>query len=122
MTFYLRMESSRKVKIYEEYLIYDLVSMIGAIGGTLGLCIGFSFNDVCNFLLNHLESGISSCQNGNKVSQRKIMIQQASRNSFDTNRHPGQFVNLEARLDGLETNLQNRVEELEKRMLEAEQK
>ena len=121
VTFYLRMESSRKVKIYEEYLIYDLVSMIGAIGGTLGLCIGFSFNDVCNFLLNHLESGIGSCQNGNKLSQREIMIQQA-RNSFDTNRQPGQFVNLETRLDGLETNLQNRVEELEKRMLEVEQK
>ena len=109
------------VAVKEEYLIYDLVSMIGAIGGTLGLCIGFSFNDACNFLLNHLESGISSCQNGNKVSQREIMIQQA-RNSFDTNRHPGQFVNLEARLDGLETNLQNRVEELEKRVLEVEQK
>ena len=95
--------------------------MIGAIGGTLGLCIGFSFNDVCNFLLNHLELGIGRWQNGYQVSQRKIMIHQAN-NSFDTNRQPGKFVNLEARLDGLETNLQNRVKELEKRMLELEQK
>ena len=115
------MESSRKVRIYEEYLTYDMASMIAAIGGSLGLCICFSFNDVCNFLLNHLELGIGRWQNGNNVSQRKIMIHQA-RKSCDTNGQPGRFVNLESRLDGLETNLQNRVNELEKRMLEMEQK
>ena len=32
-----------KVNVKEEYLIYDGVAMISAIGGTLGLCIGFSF-------------------------------------------------------------------------------
>ena len=32
-------------KVNEEYLIFDAVAMISAIGGTLGLCIGFSFMD-----------------------------------------------------------------------------
>ena len=32
-----------KVTVKEEYLIYDAVSMISAIGGTMGLCVGFSF-------------------------------------------------------------------------------
>ena len=26
----------------EEYLIYDFIGIIGAVGGTLGICIGFS--------------------------------------------------------------------------------
>ena len=29
-------------KIAEEYLLYDVIGVIGAVGGTLGLCIGFS--------------------------------------------------------------------------------
>lgn len=32
-----------QVSVKEEYLIYDMLAMISAIGGTMGLCIGFSF-------------------------------------------------------------------------------
>ena len=35
-----------KVTVHEEYLIYDFVAMISAIGGTLGLCIRFSFTEL----------------------------------------------------------------------------
>ena len=38
--------------VYEEYLIYDAVGMIGAVGGTLGMIIGFSFNNVINYLIS----------------------------------------------------------------------
>ena len=34
-----------KVMVKEEYLIYDFLAMFGEIGGTMGICIGFSFND-----------------------------------------------------------------------------
>ena len=44
-----------KVTVYEEYLMYDLVAMIGAIGGTLGLCIGISLKDMTRVLLRFLE-------------------------------------------------------------------
>ena len=40
------------VKVKEEYLLHDLVSMIGAVGGTMGICIGFSFTEVFNFLMD----------------------------------------------------------------------
>ena len=36
----------RSVKVYEEYLIYDTIGMIGYIGGTLGMFLGFSFSNV----------------------------------------------------------------------------
>ena len=31
------------VTVKEEYLIYDLVSMVSAIGGTMGVCIGLTY-------------------------------------------------------------------------------
>ena len=37
---------------YKEYLIYDAIGMIGSVGGTLGLCIGFSFTNVASYLTN----------------------------------------------------------------------
>ena len=37
--------------VKEEYLIYDLLSMIGSVGGTLGLCVGFSFFNFIDFML-----------------------------------------------------------------------
>ena len=35
-----------RVSVKEEYIIYDSVAMISAIGGTMGLCIGFSFSGI----------------------------------------------------------------------------
>ena len=35
-----------------EYLVYDIDGMIGSIGGTLGLFIGFSFLDVIKEIIN----------------------------------------------------------------------
>ena len=32
--------------VYKEYLIFDMVGMIGSVGGTLGMCIGFSFSGI----------------------------------------------------------------------------
>ena len=34
------------INVREEYLIYDTVAMISAIGGTMGLCIGISFYNI----------------------------------------------------------------------------
>ena len=35
--------------LYEEYLIYDNIHLIGSIGGTLGMCIGFSFTGIIQY-------------------------------------------------------------------------
>ena len=44
-----------KMTVHEEYLIYDLIAMISAIGGTLGLCIGFSFANITSTALGYFE-------------------------------------------------------------------
>ena len=48
--------------VKEEYVIYDAVAMISAIGGTMGLCIGFSFSDCSSLLIRCLEN---RCIKGN---------------------------------------------------------
>ena len=43
------------MKVYEEYIIIDAISMIGSVGGTLGLFIGFSFSNVINIIIGYLQ-------------------------------------------------------------------
>ena len=37
--------------VYEEYLIVDFYGMVGVVGGTLGLFVGFSFFNVITFFI-----------------------------------------------------------------------
>ena len=47
--------SPEVVTVNEEYLIYDLMSMIGSIGGSLGLCIGFSFSGLISSIISIIQ-------------------------------------------------------------------
>ena len=44
--------SENEVEVFEEYQIYEITSVIGSIGGTLGLFVGFSFFDMSTKLIN----------------------------------------------------------------------
>ena len=46
------------VDVKEEYLILDFVAMIGSVGGTLGMCIGFSFSNCFGFVTNQFRKMI----------------------------------------------------------------
>ena len=37
---------------YKEYLVYDAIGMFGSIGGSLGLCVGFSIFDTLCMLVD----------------------------------------------------------------------
>ena len=62
---YVFASSNSNVLAYEEYLIYDMTSMIGSVGGTLGLCIGFSFTGVFSKFLKFLQQGIMAFKGKN---------------------------------------------------------
>ena len=51
-TFELVMNSRRKIE--REVLVYDAIDAIGAVGGSLGLFLGFSFFDVISKCLDNL--------------------------------------------------------------------
>ena len=40
---------------YKEHLVFDTVNMIGSIGGTLGMCIGFSFSGIISTVLEYVK-------------------------------------------------------------------
>ena len=42
--------------VHEEYLIYNTMGMIGSVGGTLGLFIGFSMTGVISYGINYLKN------------------------------------------------------------------
>ena len=44
----------RTVTIHEEYLIYDAIGLVGCIGGTLGMFIGFSFSSTIGALMQKI--------------------------------------------------------------------
>ena len=42
-------------KVYEEYLIYDAIGMIGSVGGTLGMFIGFSMTGTISWIFRYFK-------------------------------------------------------------------
>ena len=48
------MYQSSLIKVSEEYPIYDLSGMLGSIGGSLGICVGFSIFDVLSRIVDKI--------------------------------------------------------------------
>ena len=42
--------------VQTEFLVYDMTTLIGSIGGTLGMCIGFSFMNVVSWILEQFKA------------------------------------------------------------------
>ena len=51
MIFY---SSSFLITTFEEYPIIDILGMIGAVGGSLGMCVGFSIYDVLSKIVDKI--------------------------------------------------------------------
>ena len=58
ITFKYKFAYPKLMKVNEEYLIYDTIGMISSIGGTLGMFIGFSFNNTITLIINYLRNSI----------------------------------------------------------------
>ena len=55
--------ASKKVEILEEYVLMDEAGVVGGIGGTLGIFIGFSFREVVGWILQGVKIFIQNRQN-----------------------------------------------------------
>ena len=45
---------------YKERLVFDMTGMVGSVGGTLGMCIGFSFSGITSTLLGFMKTKVES--------------------------------------------------------------
>ena len=59
VTFQLGFRINSNTILHEEYLIYDVTSMIGSVGGTFGMCIGFSFTGILSSFMRLLNLRIN---------------------------------------------------------------
>ena len=60
----------QKVTVHEEYLIYDLITVIGAIGGTFSLWTGISFKEIMISMLCNLKQMLE----WSKHDRKKIKV------------------------------------------------
>ena len=65
-----KFEKPESVKVYEEYIVASFVDIIGIVGGTLGLYIGFSFFDNTLSFFNYVISFVDMLK-GSKLFKRK---------------------------------------------------
>ena len=53
------MMASNKTQVYQEYVVYDAMGLVGNIGGTLGLFLGFSFRDFILLFIDCLRNRLN---------------------------------------------------------------
>ena len=96
-----------KAKVYEEYFIYDTNDLIGFVGGTLGLFIGFSFSNFLTCLFENIQWIILKIcsRNSNAIDNDQAKSSQ--------NRKSEENVQLEQKFTRIKTELETVVKELE---------
>ena len=52
--FAYEIDPPEEVTVFQEYVVYDAIGIIGSVGGTLGMFIGFSFTGFISSLINGL--------------------------------------------------------------------
>ena len=62
-----------KSKVYQEYLIIDSIGLVGSVGGTLGVFIGFSFNNLIICIIEYIQSLIERKLGRHKLSLKKMI-------------------------------------------------
>ena len=101
--------SSMNVSVKEEYLIYDLIAVISALGGTMGLCIGFSFDSFTDCLFRYLQLGLKwAKEEKNQPNQSGTKVKPAipENEQKDMVKETMQKQNLEKRVAALEKYLE----------------
>ena len=61
-----------KAKVYEEYLIIDSIGLIGSIGGTLGVFIGFSFSSLISCIIEYIQLLMEKKLGKHLTSKKKL--------------------------------------------------
>ena len=84
----IRYKTPALATLHEEYTIIDSYGMVGVVGGTLGIFIGFSFIEVITFLMTFFQKAHDEINKRNpidKITQSKTTIVKECPDSFRRN-------------------------------------
>ena len=97
------------MKVEEEYLVQDFVGMLGSIGGTLGMCIGFSFVGLSFSIIEHLQGFILSffCSKPNTIQMTDHKIIKVENKIEDVKTTNESLCELNSRIQRLEEQMCN---------------
>ena len=86
--------------VKEEYLIYDYVGLISSVGGTLGICVGFSFYNVSSRIVGWLGLGIKIVTKKRQQKHRtpELIEVQPNMEESDETKIKAQMNNLQTKL------------------------
>ena len=71
-----------RVHVEDEYLIYDLLALISSVGGTMGLCIGFSFSNIASMTLKLLGQIRNRLIESKKIEDNGLFVKHYGGNSL----------------------------------------
>ena len=128
--FQFTMQNPYEIEVNEEYFILDLVGFIGSIGGTLGLCIGFSFKDLFRDIASSVVQAVSRIIQHKKEretqtksqSQKTGQLQLETQNLDKISTQGDLVLPIFAKLTELETKLEKRLSDHDSRLLKMEEK
>ena len=113
-------ENLGKVIVHTEYLLYDFISTLGNVGGTLGLFIGISFSGVISCILNIFVVACQYFENrlGNKINLGNINMSEENSDHRIQTCHP----KLDNHIFSIENKIvtQDMLHEFEEKMKEKE--
>ena len=129
--FQFTMQSPYEIEVNEEYLILDLIGVVGSIGGTLGLCIGFSFKDLFRDVGSSVVQAVSRIirhkkERENQMTSKRLQetghLQLETYNPEKIATQGDLAAQIIAKLTQLETKLEKRLSDHDSRLLEMEKK
>lgn len=72
--FSYEIDPPKKVTVYQEYVVYDAIGIIGSVGGTFGMFIGFSFTGVISGIISFCSNVLRSKMKCGPRRGRKIKV------------------------------------------------
>ena len=98
-SFAYEIDPPERLTVYQEYVVYDAIGIIGSVGGTLGLFIGFSFSGLISGLIEFCSKVVKSDNKEFSKEVTKVAPIENYKNDFKTVQ---QYQNVMKRLDILE--------------------
>ena len=96
--FSYEIDPPKKVTVYQEYVVYDAIGIIGSVGGTFGMFIGFSFTSMISGIISFCSKVLRSKMRCGPRRSRKIKM---SKSVEDVAKRIGKF-KVEALVDDVQ--------------------